>query len=142
MVSSDTSRSTRRRCSPARDGTWTRGTALKVPGESSVRMAGRPASSPATSCSSPAERRTRLRPQDVEAALEPPPQVGDVGLLGLGLLAAGAQLRQAELADLLGEARVEDPVDAALAARHYLHAHPSPRSRLMAWSADDCEGFS
>gem|GEM_PF-4973594 len=59
MVSSDTSRSTRRRCSPARDGTWTRGTALKaVPGESSLRMAGRPASSPATSCSSVAERRT------------------------------------------------------------------------------------
>jgi hypothetical protein len=53
-------------------------------------------------------------------------RIGDIGLLGLGLLAAGAQLRQAELADLLGEARVEDPVDAALAARHYLHAHPSP----------------
>jgi hypothetical protein len=58
MVSSDTSRSTRRRCSPAREGAWTRGTALKVPGASSVRIDGSPASSPATSWVPPAERRT------------------------------------------------------------------------------------
>jgi hypothetical protein len=68
----------------------------------------------------------QLGPEDVEAALEQPPQIGDVGLLGLGLLTAGAQLGQAELVDPLGEPRVKDPVDAALAAWHYLHAHPSP----------------
>jgi hypothetical protein len=38
--------------------------------------------------------------------------------------------------DLLGEARVQDPVDAAMAAGNDLHAHPSPLLPV-AWSGTD-----
>jgi hypothetical protein len=68
----------------------------------------------------------QLGPEDVEPSLEQPAQVGDVGLLGLHLLPAGPQLGQVELADVGREPRVEDPVDAALAAGNYLHTHPTP----------------
>ena len=137
MVSSETSRSTRRRCSPAATHLDARDRA-----EGAGRVVGQdrrePGQQPGHVLLAPGRAAHQLGPEDVEAALEQPPQVGDVGLLGLGLLAAGPQLGQAELVDPIGERRVEDPVDAALAAGHYLHAHPSPPVPVVAWSGSDC----
>src|SRR5207244_11874843 len=68
----------------------------------------------------------QLGPEDVEAALEQAAKVGDVGLLALRLLAAGAQLDKVDPLDVGKEARVEHPVDAAMPARNNLCGHASP----------------
>jgi hypothetical protein len=60
-------------------------------------MAGRPGQQPGHVLLVGGRPAHQLGPEDVEAALEQPPQIRDVGLLGLGLLTAGAQLGQAEL---------------------------------------------
>jgi hypothetical protein len=134
MVSSDTSRSTRRRCSPARDGGLDPRDGAEGAGGVVGQDRRQPGQQPGHVLGAAGRAAHQLGPEDVEAALEQAPQVGDVGLLGLGLLAAGPQLGQAEPLDLLGEARVQHPVDAAMAAGNNLHAHPSPP---VAWHERD-----
>ena len=106
--------STSRRCSSTRDGSTRRNRPEAVVAAAGVGEDAGEVLDDLVAAAGPAGQ---LGPQDVHPALQHPAHVGEVGLLLLGLAAAGPQLVEVEVGQVVGEALGQHLVDPAAPVR-------------------------